>query len=591
MSFGGHNPNVSLLPDNPSAQIVPVQGGGGASGAKQAWHSYPITIPVSRSSPPLATSHTSMKRYHDLWKRTLGPSVPSRRKPRADPYVVVGVVNVLQCPTYIVAPLRGDKNAAVDCISWATDILKNDKMAHIIFMGPLKHGGSKADGEFIEKQVDLLAANFPGHALCITGEETSLRCLDGLLLHAIPETSKQIGLGFLPDPDLVYHRSSRRIDCLDVDTLRIPASSNSRADNSESIYTMEFRKPSTAYSSEKDAKSQRLVHDHVWSAPPGWVTQITFGSETMRGGAGTDKNGEGGEAEADAKVRGERTLAARKAAAAKAAAAAATTAATVPAPVVKPGEKRAEDVKAAREEEPLHMRASLPVPQTGPPPPLPPLPPPPPVPQTGPPPNVQPVKQPSMITSPQPTAGEELIILGSSTYKIRKPVESVMAEWEQGKFNEEERRLLADERLKYTDKIYAMFLKGLVSHQCDMEMEMQLDPACGIFRYIMADRYYEQVKAKNTGKQVMERQGDAQPVAMPVPPVATPVPVAMAAPKPGPVPVAVPLTGPVPAPTPTPPEDPTSPKPNNKNKTKKSAPTNTKKGGKGTRKLLRKTTH
>jgi hypothetical protein len=547
-----------------------------------------------------------MKRYHDLWKRTLGPSVPSRRKPRADPYVVVGVVNVLQCPTYIVAPLRGDKNAAVDCISWAADILKKDKMAHIIFTGPLKHGGSKADGEFIEKQIDLLAANFPGHALCITGEETGLRCLDGLLLHAIPETSKQIGLGFLPDPDLVYHRSSRRIDCLDVDTLRIPASSNSRADNSESIYTMEFRKPSTAYSSEKDAKSQRLVHDHVWSAPPGWVTQIKFGSETMRGGAGTDKNGEGGEAEADAKVRGERTLAARKAAAAKAAAAAATTAATVPAPVVKPGEKRAEDVKAAREEEPLHMRAPLPVPQTGPQP-IPPTGPPPPVPQTGPQtgPNVQPAKQPTMITSPQPLPGEELIILGSSTYKIRKPVDSVMAEWEQGKFSDEERRLLADERLKYTDKIYAMFLKGLVSHQCDMEMEMQLDPACGIFRYIMADRYYEQVKAKNTGKQVMERQGDAQPAAKPVPPTG-PAPVAVppvAVPPVAVPPVAVPLTGPAPVPvatprpvpvatpTPTPPEDPTSPKPNNKNKTKKSAPTNTKKGGKTTRKLLRKTTH
>jgi hypothetical protein len=152
-----------------------------------------------------------------------------------------------------------------------------------------------------------------------------------------------------------------------------------------------------------------------------------------------------------------------------------------------------------------------------------------------------------------------------------------MAEWEQGKFNEEERRLLADERLKYTDKIYAMFLKGLVSHQCDIEMEMQLDPACGIFRYIMADRYYEQVKAKNTGKQPMERQGDAQPVA-PVPQTGP------AAPTPAVPPVApsVPQTGPS-----------APPKANNKNKTKtnKPAPTNTKKGGKTTRKLLRKTTN
>jgi hypothetical protein len=180
-----------------------------------------------------------------------------------------------------------------------------------------------------------------------------------------------------------------------------------------------------------------------------------------------------------------------------------------------------------------------------------------------------------MITSPQPLPGEELIILGSSTYRIRKPVDSVMAEWEQGKFSEEERRLLADERLKYTDKIYAMFLKGLVSHQCDIEMEMQLDPACGIFRYIMADRYYEQVKAKNTGKQPMERQGDAQPVA-PVPQTA---PVAPAVP-----PVAAPVAS-----APAVPQ--TGPNNKNKTKTNKPAPTNTKKGGKTTRKLLRKITN
>jgi hypothetical protein len=182
-----------------------------------------------------------------------------------------------------------------------------------------------------------------------------------------------------------------------------------------------------------------------------------------------------------------------------------------------------------------------------------------------------------MITSPQPAPGEELIILGSSTYRIRKPVDSVMAEWEQGKFNEEERRLLADERLKYTDKIYAMFLKGLVSHQCDIEMEMQLDPACGIFRYIMADRYYEQVKAKNTGKQPMERQGDAQPVAM-----ATP-----AVPQTGPAPPVPPVA----APRPVAPVPQTGPNNKNKTKTNKPAATNTKKGGKTTRKLLRKTTN
>jgi hypothetical protein len=32
MSFGGHNPNISLLQDNPAARILPVQGGGGMEG-------------------------------------------------------------------------------------------------------------------------------------------------------------------------------------------------------------------------------------------------------------------------------------------------------------------------------------------------------------------------------------------------------------------------------------------------------------------------------------------------------------------------------------------------------------------------------
>jgi len=112
---------------------------------------------------------------------------------------------------------------------------------------------------------------------------------------------------------------------------------------------------------------------------------------------------------------------------------------------------------------------------------------------------------------PNPTYKEELIVLGTSTYRIRVPTPEVMAHWEKGQFTGEEQRLLSDQRLKYTEKVYALFLKGLVSHQCDMEMETQLDPACGVFRYIMADRYYQQVKAKADGKQVLAKKGDAGP--------------------------------------------------------------------------------
>jgi hypothetical protein len=410
MSFGGHNPNVSLLQDNPAARILPVQGGGGMEGGskKLGWHSYPITIPLSNPSNSITASHISMKRYHDLWKRTLGPNVPSRRKPRTDPHVIVGVINVIENPVYVVAPLRGNKTAALDCAVWAKDIIEQNPRSHIVFMGPLKQGGSNNDGEFIEKQVEALSALFPGHVLCINDENNGSKCLDGLLLHAIPETSKQIGFGFIPDPDIVYQRSSRRLDQLDVDTLRIPASSHARADSSESIYTVSFRKPSTVYNPEKEPKSLRLAHDHILSAPPGWVTEIRFDSGSISGGANPPKP-------------------------------------------IGPNPRS------------------------------------------------------------NPTYKEELIVLGTSTYRIRVPTPEVMAQWEKGLFTGEEQRLLSDQRLKYTEKVYALFLKGLVSHQCDMEMETQLDPACGVFRYIMADRYYQQVKAKADGKQVLNRKGDAGP--------------------------------------------------------------------------------
>ena len=410
MSFGGHNPNISLLQDNPAARILPVQGGGGMEGGakKLGWHSYPITVPLSNPSDSITASHISMKRYRDLWKRTLGPNVPSRRKPRTDPHVIVGVINVIENAVYVVAPLRGNKTAALDCTVWAKDMIEHNPRSHVVFMGPLKQGGSNNDGEFIEKQVEALSALFPGHVLCINDENNGSKCLDGLLLHAIPETSKQIGFGFIPDPDIVYQRSSRRLDQLDVDTLRIPASSHARADSSESIYTVSFRKPSTVYNPEKEPKSLRLAHDHILSAPPGWVTEIRFDSGSVSGGANPPK-------------------------------------------------------------------------------------------PTGPNPR------------PNPIYKEELIVLGTSTYRIRVPTPEVMARWEKGQFTGEEQRLLSDQRLKYTEKVYALFLKGLVSHQCDMEMETQLDPACGVFRYIMADRYYQQVKAKADGKQVLAKKGDAGP--------------------------------------------------------------------------------
>ena len=392
----GHNPNVSLLHDNPSAQILPQSGGAwdqGSTGAfedvtnggtRMLWRSSPVVIPVTNNKLPIKISHISLNRYHNTWSRTLDPRIPLKRTLRSDTYVIVGALNVLECPTYIVAPLRGDTYAAADCISWADQLLQSDAKAHVAFIGPWE----STNDTFIEKQIEKLSAKYPGHAFCITSKkESSLRCLDGLLLYATPNTSKQVAFGFLPDPDTVYDRSSRRLDCLDIDTLRIPDSAYRERTDSESIYTINFRKATTLYNREKEPKSQILMKDHIWGAPPGWITRILFGNETQHGGLGAG-------------------------------------------------------------------------------------------------------------VGPK-TDDTESIILGPDEYKVRKPSEAVMKEWEEGKFTPIERNLLLNQQLIYDNKIYALYLKAIVGKKCNAEFETQMSPECKILRFIMADKYYQRVKAKN----------------------------------------------------------------------------------------------
>ena len=119
MISGGSNPNVSLLPDNPSAQIMPVQGGGSRS---KGWISNPVAIEYSE--PVHFSKNLGMiLKFKNKWKQTLGPAVPSRRKPRHDPHYIIAKLNVVECPTFVVAPLYGDVEAANTVFSWANELL------------------------------------------------------------------------------------------------------------------------------------------------------------------------------------------------------------------------------------------------------------------------------------------------------------------------------------------------------------------------------------------------------------------------------------------------------------------------------------
>jgi len=467
------NPSVSLLPDNPSAHFTPVQGGGlgvEMSGGKRPdpqWKSTPVLIPVAQNSENFRSTPTNVKRFHTLWRKTLGPSVPSRHKPRADPVFVIGSLNEREVKGFVAAPLRGNRNAAQDVLGWAAVQIQMQPETYVVFAEPLTAGGSKADGEWIHRQIESLAAKYPGHIIVVGERELStpytLPIVDGIFFYSVPDSEKQIAFGYLPDPRLVYERHTQAIESLDIDTIRTPAAGLKRADDSEDIITVSFRKPSTAYSTDKEMKSQTLKgrHDHVWSAPPGWVSQISFGDRAVSARLAQ----EGG----------------------------VPPAAAAPVAPVKPA---AAPVAAAPQGSGL---------------------------------------------APTPADSElHTVTLGDTAYKVRKVTDAVKADWIAQKFTEDEKRLLEDQQLRYDTKIYALFLEGMVEEQCNTESSTYNTPACGVFRYIMADRMYQKLKQRNRGVANVKVDGAspapaaAAPAAPPAAPVApAPVPAPVPAPAPG----------------------------------------------------------
>jgi len=408
----------SLLPDNPAARIMPVQGGGAMpktdanlSGNRKpaGWHSTPVIIPVSANSveelnsPPL-----TLKNYKDRWRRTLGPNVPSRHKPRQDPYIVIGSLDITTCPTYVVAPLRGDMDAAKDTLFWTNDLLKDDPKAHVVFMGPLTEGGSRADGDLILKMLESLMSSYPGHVMYVSDTNTSRDSsvsqlpgsLDGLVLYAMPHTSKQIVFGFIPDEDEVYSSSVRTLDCLEVETVRIPADARTKRKEGERMLTIQFSKATSAYNRTKQPRSQMVRDNRKWNAPPGWVSQISY--QTKDGSVASQIVQDGG---AD-------------------------------------GDEIDQMAKAS----------------------------------------VKPIQ----------------IVLSGKIYKITDPSLG-FNEWEKGKFTSDEQRLLEESNLKFTNQVYALFLKGLFNSKCKTLAGSETDPECGAFRYLMSLAYFNKLEQAQAG--------------------------------------------------------------------------------------------
>ena len=278
--LSNHNPNVSLLPDNPSAQIMPVQGGGGTSGL---WHSSPVKMELN-GIYQLALNHGFLKKFKTRWRQTLGPNIPSRRKPRQDPHIIVGSLNASENPVYLVAPLRGNLDEAIKVFSWSDTLLEKEPESHIVFIGPLTSNNTNVS---IESGMSALLSKYPGHVIFVSDKETGLPSVDGLLLEAVPHTSKQISLGFIPSHENVYNRSSRKLGKLIVETLRIPFSKQNSEESLESIYSIKFQEPTTIQGREKDFDQQSIIDNILFKSIPGWVTRVRYEENITRGGAST----------------------------------------------------------------------------------------------------------------------------------------------------------------------------------------------------------------------------------------------------------------------------------------------------------------
>jgi len=557
MSYGGSNPPVSLIQDNPTAQISPVYGGGSNTGAPviaSGWHSTPQLIPVAPPRLNASASHLSIKNYSDRWRKTLGPSIPSRRRARnvsADEHVIVGSLNIIECPTFVVAPLRGDINAAKDVLHWAESILRERSDVHVVFSGPITEGGNSEDAMMIEKMLNSLFATFPGHAVGVGAglDLTDSGYLDGLVLHAIPHSSREVVFGFIPSPDSVKQRSNRMLDCLEVETMRVPVTALSHHYTGERMHSIHFRKPSSIYSRDKEPRPQVIRENHIWGAPPGWVTEITY--TPKRGGAAGKDRAKAATAAATAPpavqvpaaVAAIEKAGANRAKAAAAAAAAAKDpkksktppeAASKP-PTNPPGTQGPNKKPTGPEgpQEPNKKPAGPEGPQEPPKKPEGPQEPPkkpegPQEPNKKPEGPQEPNKKPAGPAGPEesnkkPAGPEESnkkpedskepktpsknnssdddaegieVVLNGKKYKVGKPEDS-QKRWASGNFSKQEKLLLEENNLIFENEVYAIFLKGLVDNKCEGEGSTHLSPECAAFRYLMSLTYFNGVQAQN----------------------------------------------------------------------------------------------
>ena len=272
----------SLLPQAGGVTITPVQGGGGKclSGKCKpyGWYSMPLLLPVSVQGVPTAEAK-DLKALSKFW---------SIRSNSSD--VIVANINILKSTVYIFAPLRGDVTATNDILSWAFSIVTNPN-SYIVFNGSLRAGGSEKDGDAIEGMVCYLMSRYPGQVLCVGCKDSgaSVCPVDGVILHALPHTSRRLFLGSIPSPRSVDESYEKEMGGIRFEIMEVD--SRFKKQHTHDMFSLTFKKSTALYNRDKEPKSQDIRADKVWGAPPGWVTRIEF--QTRNGQTG-GKGGRGG---------------------------------------------------------------------------------------------------------------------------------------------------------------------------------------------------------------------------------------------------------------------------------------------------------
>ena len=279
--FSG-NSTESLLPSVPAigGGIERVQGGGGEclSGKCKpyGWYSVPLLSSISVQRAPTAEAK-DLKSLTKFWS--------SIRPDSSD--VLVAQIDAVNSTVYVVAPLRGDVTAANDIISWASQIATDPK-TYVIFSGSLREGGSEKDGDMIEGMLCFLMSRYPGRILCVLCEDSgpSICPVDGIILTALPHTSRRVFLGSIPSPRSVNESYEHEVGGATFEVMDV--NPRHKVQHTHDMFSLTFKKPRALYNREKEPKSQDIRGDRVWGAPPGWVTRVEFQTRDplQKGGKG-----------------------------------------------------------------------------------------------------------------------------------------------------------------------------------------------------------------------------------------------------------------------------------------------------------------